>query len=312
MAVVVGNNAGITGGALPHENSWDVWMNKNWRLIDALMQGLVLDKDLTAPPGSPAMGDLYIVGASPTGAWASQAGKLAFWAVGSDITSAWIFVTPRKGWHYYVSDENLRYLYDGSTWGPTLVSAIATDAIATNAATVSSIANDFIIRTNSADQMKIDSSGRVMFGVSTTTRRVHVKTTAVTSLALEGGTGAGNGAYTVFTGQGLNNYVGNEASVLGSGSGAGLCLYSHTSMPMSFYTGGNPTVTLDNLGNVVLGNTVALATNATDGFSYIPTCAGTPTGTPTSKTGKVPLVMDTTNSRLYAYVGGAWKSALFI
>lgn len=43
----------------------------------------------------------------------------------------------------------------------------------------------------------------------------------------------------------------------------------------------------------------ALATNATDGFLYVPTCAGVPTGTPTAKTGSVPMVVDTTNNRLY-------------
>jgi len=36
-------------------------------------------------------------------------------------------------------------------------------------------------------------------------------------------------------------------------------------------------------GNVTVGN-AALATSATDGFFYIPTCAGTPSGTPTAGT----------------------------
>lgn len=51
----------------------------------------------------------------------------------------------------------------------------------------------------------------------------------------------------------------------------------------------------------------ALATNATRGFAYIPTCAGTPTGVPTTQTGTMPMVYDTTNNFLYMYNGGAWK-----
>lgn len=51
-----------------------------------------------------------------------------------------------------------------------------------------------------------------------------------------------------------------------------------------------------------------LATNATDGFIYIPACAGTPTGVPTARTGAIPLVYDLTNNILYAYSNGAWRA----
>jgi len=80
---------------------------------------------------------------------------------------------------------------------------------------------------------------------------------------------------------------------------------------LSFWTGTDaaPTVLtqrmdIDYLGNVAIG-TAAIATDATDGFLYIPSCAGTPTGTPTTKTGRVPLVYDSTNHILYLY-DGSW------
>lgn len=59
-------------------------------------------------------------------------------------------------------------------------------------------------------------------------------------------------------------------------------------------------------GNVVC-NSAAIATNAVDGFFYIPTCAGTPTGVPTAYTGRVPMVFDTTTNKLYIYDLG-WVS----
>lgn len=59
---------------------------------------------------------------------------------------------------------------------------------------------------------------------------------------------------------------------------------------------------------LIVGNQ-ALATAATNGFLYVPTCAGTPTGTPTTQTGTVPIVVDTTNNKLYFYSNAAWRDA---
>src|SRR3954453_20013198 len=56
--------------------------------MDALFKGSVLDSTLTAPPVSPALGDAYIIAASPTGAWSGKAHKVAFYFNG------WQFVAP--------------------------------------------------------------------------------------------------------------------------------------------------------------------------------------------------------------------------
>lgn len=64
---------------------------------------------------------------------------------------------------------------------------------------------------------------------------------------------------------------------------------------------------IDANGNVVIG-TAALLTTATDGFLYIPTAPGTPSGTPTTYAGRSALVVDTSNNILYGYdpVDSVW------
>lgn len=64
-------------------------------------------------------------------------------------------------------------------------------------------------------------------------------------------------------------------------------------------------ITLKPLGSVIV-NTAAIGTTATDGFLYIPTCAGAPTGVPTTHTGTVAIVWDTTNHKFWVY-DTAWK-----
>jgi hypothetical protein len=63
-------------------------------------------------------------------------------------------------------------------------------------------------------------------------------------------------------------------------------------------------------GSVLIGK-AALATTATDGFLYISTCAGVPTGVPRAFTGRSALHYDTTNNKLYVY-NGAWKSVALL
>lgn len=64
----------------------------------------------------------------------------------------------------------------------------------------------------------------------------------------------------------------------------------------------------DDLGNFVWSSGTALATNATTGFLYIPSCSGVPSGVPVVRAGAVPIVMDIVGSKLYAYRAGAWSS----
>jgi hypothetical protein len=116
MAAVTLPNVGIVAGFAPGEDGWDNEMSANLRLLDALVQPVVVDKDLTAPPGSPTGGQLYIVGASSSGDWASHETHLAVWQAGDDLTAAWKFVTPKEGWEVWIVDEDKAYRFDGTAW----------------------------------------------------------------------------------------------------------------------------------------------------------------------------------------------------
>jgi hypothetical protein len=111
------------------------------------------------------------------------------------------------------------------------------------------------------------------------------------------------------------NIAGASLTIRGgesTGSGAGgPIIFSTAQAGASGATIRNATerARITSTGNVVAGGSVALATTATDGFLYVPTCAGTPTGVPTAITGMAPIVVNTTNNKLYFYSGGAWRDA---
>lgn len=111
-------NTGLLAGYTVGENGWGPDFNKNMRILDMLVQGRVLDKDLNTPPGSPSAGDVYIVGSAPTGAWTGHATKLARWsgAASGDPTNTWEIFTPKAGWEMWVVDESLKYRFNGSAW----------------------------------------------------------------------------------------------------------------------------------------------------------------------------------------------------
>jgi len=75
--------------------------------------------------------------------------------------------------------------------------------------------------------------------------------------------------------------------------------------PLAISPQGTQSFLADHLGNVVIAS-AALATTATNGFLYITSTAGTPTGTPTSYTGRVPINYDSTNNKLYINEAGTW------
>ena len=70
-----------------------VTMNEALTRLDNLVMMAVISAAVTAPPGSPAEGDRYIVPAAATGAWVGMTNMVAAWSGGG-----WVFYVPKAGW----------------------------------------------------------------------------------------------------------------------------------------------------------------------------------------------------------------------
>ena len=88
----------------------EVTVNQALTRIDALLNTGAKSRTTNTPPVSPVSGDLYIIGSSPTGAWLSQAGNLAYY------DQVWKFIVPNTGVTLWVNDENLIYTYSSAAW----------------------------------------------------------------------------------------------------------------------------------------------------------------------------------------------------
>lgn len=75
--------------------------------VAASVEGLPAD----SPPPAPVAGQAYLVGTSPTGAWAGQPTRIA----GFD-ESGWRFVTPLEGWSVWIRSLELTATFVNGAW----------------------------------------------------------------------------------------------------------------------------------------------------------------------------------------------------
>jgi hypothetical protein len=105
-----------------------------------ILQTGVISVALNTPPGSPAQGDSYILGASPTGAWSGRANCLAGY-----FGTGWVFVpgnnsagTPiamgvrQEGLRIWSKADDKTYVWSGSAW---TLPVAAPPIVTTNAGT---------------------------------------------------------------------------------------------------------------------------------------------------------------------------------
>lgn len=88
----------------------EITHNEALIILDNIVQNGVIDKDLAVPPTEPNINDLYIVGENATGLWEDKDNQLAFYDNG------WRFIEPRKGFIFWINDENKLYCFNGTKW----------------------------------------------------------------------------------------------------------------------------------------------------------------------------------------------------
>lgn len=135
-----------------------VTVNEALLVLDSLVFLALLDRSLSAPPGSPAEGARYLVAASPSGAWAGHAGDIAVFQDG-----VWVFLAPRVGWRAVVLDEGAEILFDGTWWRPVV-------GLASGAATsIRVIEEEVTVAGATTDTTVMIPNRAVVIGVSTRT-----------------------------------------------------------------------------------------------------------------------------------------------
>ena len=91
----------------PAQAQKHVTHNEALRVLDAVVQLVVVSADLGTPPITPQSGDRYIVGPSANGDWTGRSGEVAVFADGY-----WSFVSPQGGWSAQVLTPKGMLVYD--------------------------------------------------------------------------------------------------------------------------------------------------------------------------------------------------------
>ena len=85
--------------------------NEALQALDVVVSAAIEGLPLATPPVSPVVGGCYLVGASPTGAWAGQANKLAAFTSGG-----WRFVAPFDGLGAFIRTSGSTAVYRNGVW----------------------------------------------------------------------------------------------------------------------------------------------------------------------------------------------------
>jgi hypothetical protein len=209
--------------------------NEALRLLDAVVQLSVLDRDLTAPPASPIDGDRYIVASGATGLWAGWDLNVTTW-----VDGVWMRLVPRPGWLAWIADEATVAVWTGTIWKLVGVPQDVSDAIF-------SLVND-------ADPTK-----RALFslsGITTATTRTFTLPNTSSELAILAGTQTFTGNKTfsgTLTASAATATIGTSAATSTYGLGTGATTTGLTKTVNLGTGGASGSNTVVNIGSATAG-----------------------------------------------------------
>ncbi|WP_299694793.1 DUF2793 domain-containing protein [uncultured Tateyamaria sp.] len=145
----------------PSQAQKHVTHNEAIAQLDLLVQMVVEGFDAQTPPGIVTEGDIWALGAAPTGAWAGQADQLAAWDNGG-----WRFIAPQYGWRAVSRADFTLRIWTGTAWDLPAAGAlnqlegvgIGTDFDAVNALAVSAEAS-LLTHAGAGHQLKVNKAG---------------------------------------------------------------------------------------------------------------------------------------------------------
>lgn len=85
--------------------------NEALLLLDLLAGAGVVAVGVETPPADPVAGQCWVIGATPTAAWAGRALALAGWTAGG-----WRFVAPRDGLTVWSAADGCPVIFGGGQW----------------------------------------------------------------------------------------------------------------------------------------------------------------------------------------------------
>lgn len=95
----------------PGQAQKEMWHNEALLTLDLLVQASVVAVGRNDPPAAPAIGEAWVVGATPSGAWDGRAASVAGWTAGG-----WRFVPPAEGMAVWSVADGIPVRFVGGAW----------------------------------------------------------------------------------------------------------------------------------------------------------------------------------------------------